>query len=106
MKNKIQSSFALLSAVAIFTAAFLTSAGFPVNEPQPELAIGAKAPLADAAMANVDGTMMTLESAAVPTVCSLYSAAIPAHLSSAMAAKATVGKGATMLPTKRRNVWA
>ena len=66
MKNKIQSSFALLSAVAIFTAAFLTSAGFPVNEPQPELAIGAKAPLADAAMANVDGTMMTLESAAGP----------------------------------------
>ena len=62
----LKKPFALLSAAAIIAGSFFISAGLPVNEPQPELAIGAKAPFADAAMSNVDGTMMTLESAAGP----------------------------------------
>lgn len=66
MKNLLNKPFVMLIAVAIIGTAFLTSANLPGNEPQPELAIGAKAPFADAAMANVDGTMMTLESAAGP----------------------------------------
>ena len=56
----LKKPFALLSAAAIIAGSFFISAGLPVNEPQPELAIGAKAPFADAAMSNVDGTMMTL----------------------------------------------
>jgi hypothetical protein len=66
MKNIIKTPFAFLGAAAILAGAVLTSAGLSGDDPQPELAIGAKAPLADAAMTNVDGTMMTLEDAAGP----------------------------------------
>ena len=57
MKNIIKTPFAFLGAAAILAGAVLTSAGLSGDDPQPELAIGAKAPLADAAMSNVDGTM-------------------------------------------------
>lgn len=66
MKYTLKTPFAVLFAAAILVGGALTSAGLPFNEPQPELAIGAKAPLTDAAMANIDGTMMTLASAAGP----------------------------------------
>ena len=42
----------------------MTSAG--IAEPQPELAIGSKAPLADVLMMNVNGTQMSLNTAAGP----------------------------------------
>ena len=66
MNNFFKKPFALLGATTIVAGFFFLSAGLPVIEPQPELAIGAKAPFADAAMSNVDGSMMTLESAAGP----------------------------------------
>lgn len=66
MKNISKTPFAVLFATAILIGGALTSAGLPSNEPQPELEIGAKAPLTDAAMANIDGTMMSLASAAGP----------------------------------------
>lgn len=66
MNNLFKKPFAMLGAAAIVAGSLFISAGLPVNEPQSELAIGAKAPLADAAMTSADGTMMTLESAAGP----------------------------------------
>lgn len=55
---------ALGVAVALSFGLFLTSAN--IAEPQPELAIGSKAPLADVMMMNVNGTQMSLNSAAGP----------------------------------------
>lgn len=55
---------ALGVAVALSFGLFLTSAN--LAEPQPELAIGSKAPLADVMMMNVNGTQMSLNSAAGP----------------------------------------
>lgn len=52
--------------VALFAAAFVLMSASSVADPQPELAIGAKAPLADALMMNVNGTQMSLETAAGP----------------------------------------
>ena len=55
---------ALGVAIALSFGLFLTSAN--IAEPQPELAIGSKAPLADVLMMNVNGTQMSLSSAAGP----------------------------------------
>jgi len=52
--------------VALFAAAFVLMSASSGADPQPELAIGAKAPLADALMMNVNGTQMSLETAAGP----------------------------------------
>ena len=52
--------------VALFAAAFVLMSASSAGDPQPELAIGAKAPLADALMMNVNGTQMSLETAAGP----------------------------------------
>lgn len=52
--------------VALFAAAFFLMSASSGVDPQPELAIGAKAPLADALMMNVNGTQMSLETAAGP----------------------------------------
>ena len=51
-------------AAALAFGLFMTSAN--VAEPQPELAIGSKAPLADVLMMNVNGTQMSLNTAAGP----------------------------------------
>jgi hypothetical protein len=51
-------------AVALSFGLFLTSAN--IAEPQPELAIGSKAPLAEVLMMNVNGTQMSLNTAAGP----------------------------------------
>jgi peroxiredoxin len=54
-----------LIACAILTAgAFFASASFNTTEPNPELAIGAKAPLADVKMTNIDGSALSLVDAA------------------------------------------
>ena len=55
---------ALGVALALSFGLFLTSAN--VAEPQPELALGSKAPLADVLMMNVNGTQMSLNTAAGP----------------------------------------
>ena len=55
---------ALGVASALALGVFMTSAG--IAEPQPELAIGSKAPLADVLMMNVNGTQMSLNTAAGP----------------------------------------
>ena len=55
----------VLIACAILTAgAFFASASFNTTEPNPELAIGAKAPLADVKMTNIDGSALSLVDAA------------------------------------------
>ncbi|HBP45840.1 MAG TPA: thioredoxin family protein [Flavobacteriales bacterium] len=51
-------------ACALALGFFMTSAG--IAEPQPELAIGSKAPLAEGLMMNVNGKEMSLNSAAGP----------------------------------------
>ena len=60
--SPIKRALGVASALAI--GVFMTSAG--IAEPQPELAIGSKAPLADVLMMNVNGTQMSLNTAAGP----------------------------------------
>ena len=60
--SPIKGALGVASALAL--GVFLTSAG--IAEPQPELAIGSKAPLADVLMMNVNGTQMSLNTAAGP----------------------------------------
>lgn len=60
--SPLKGAFGMASALAL--GVFLTSAG--IAEPQPELALGSKAPLADMLMMNVNGTQMSLHSAAGP----------------------------------------
>jgi hypothetical protein len=60
--SPIKGALGVASALAL--GVFMTSAG--LAEPQPELAIGSKAPLADVLMMNVNGTQMSLNTAAGP----------------------------------------
>ena len=60
--SPIKGALGVASALAL--GVFMTSAG--LTEPQPELAIGSKAPLADVLMMNVNGTQMSLNTAAGP----------------------------------------
>ena len=60
--SPIKGALGVASALAL--GVFMTSAG--IAEPQPELAIGSKAPLADVLMMNVNGTQMSLNTAAGP----------------------------------------
>ena len=60
--SPIKSAIGVASALALGVC--MTSAG--IAEPQPELAIGSKAPLADVLMMNVNGTQMSLNTAAGP----------------------------------------
>lgn len=60
--SPIKRALGVASALAL--GVFMTSAG--IAEPQPELAIGSKAPLADVLMMNVNGTQMSLNTAAGP----------------------------------------
>ena len=60
--SPIKGALGVASALAL--GVFMTSAG--IAEPQPELAIGAKAPIADVLMMNVNGTQMSLNTAAGP----------------------------------------
>ena len=60
--SPIKGALGVASALAL--GVFMTSAG--LAEPQPELAIGSKAPLADMLMMNVNGTQMSLNTAAGP----------------------------------------
>jgi len=57
---------AALGVTALAAFGLLLTSASPAFEPQPELAIGAKAPLADALMMNVNGTQMSLNTAAGP----------------------------------------
>jgi len=65
MKTFFTPMRAILS-IALFAGAFVLMSSTSAGDPQPELAIGAKAPLADALMMNVNGTQMSLETAAGP----------------------------------------
>ena len=60
--SPIKGALGVASALAL--GVFMTSAG--IAEPQPELAIGSKAPLADLLMMNVNDTQMSLNTAAGP----------------------------------------
>ena len=60
--SPIKRALGVASVLAL--GVFMTSAG--IAEPQPELAIGSKAPLADVLMMNVNGTQMSLNTAAGP----------------------------------------
>ena len=60
--SPIKGALGVASALAL--GVFMTSAG--LVEPQPELSIGSKAPLADVLMMNVNGTQMSLNTAAGP----------------------------------------
>lgn len=65
MKHFIPFSKVSLSAFALMIFGLaLVSAN--INEPQPEMPIGSKAPLADVLMSNVNGTQMSLKTAAGP----------------------------------------
>ena len=60
--SPIKGALGVASALAL--GVFMTSAG--LVEPQPELSIGSKAPLADVLMMNVNSTQMSLNTAAGP----------------------------------------
>ncbi len=60
--SPIKGALGVASALAL--GVFMTSAG--LAEPQPELTIGSKAPLADVLMMNVNGAQMSLNTAAGP----------------------------------------
>lgn len=60
--SPIKGALGVASALAL--GVFMTSAS--IAEPQPELAIGSKAPLADVLMMNVNGTQMSLNTAVGP----------------------------------------
>ena len=56
--------FFLAAFSLLFAGLFFSSASLNNMEPQPELAIGAKAPMSDVLLQNIDGTFLSLEGAA------------------------------------------
>lgn len=66
MKSMLTSPRLIGAATVLLGGLFMISADVAINEPQEELAIGAAAPLADLAMANVDGGILSLRKAAGP----------------------------------------